>query len=180
MNDNVPNETTPSTMGTLPHTQTGLVVDAAPSVESATTTPIIDAGDAATDVDLETDPEPIVKTGLSRHAWQALGFTSLGLGTLGIFLPLLPTVGFYVFAAYCFTRSNPVWEAKLLNHPQFGPHIRAWRDKGAISRKGKIAATLAFAVSIGIGLLTLHMPYVLIPPAVAVVILSWLLTRPEW
>lgn len=125
-------------------------------------------------------PPAVVQTGLSRHAWQALGFASVGLGTLGIFLPLLPTVGFYIFAAYCFTRSNPVWEAKLLNHPQFGPHIRAWRDKGAVSRKGKVAATLAFAVSIAIGAVTLAMPYILIPPLAAVIILGWLWTRPEW
>ena len=134
-------------------------------------------------VDDDDVPPPVtgpMRQGLSRHAWQGLGFASLGLGTLGIFLPLLPTVVFYIFAAYCFTRSNPVWEAKLLNHPQFGPHIRAWRENGAVSRKGKVAATLAFVASIGIGALTLALPYVLIPPACALVLLTWLWARPEW
>lgn len=131
--------------------------------------------------DTQTPPEnAMLRQGLSRHAWQALGFASVGIGTIGIFVPLLPTVGFYVFAAYCFTRSNPVWEAKMFNHPQFGPHIRAWRERGAIHRRGKIAATLAFAFSIVVGALTLAMPMVLAPPIVAVIMLSWLWTRPEW
>ena len=111
--------------------------------------------------------------------WRTAGLAALGLGTIGIFVPLLPTVPFYILAAFCFARGHPVWEARLLAHPRFGPHIRAWREKGAVSRKGKIAATVAFAVSIALGLATLVWPWVVVPPVVALVCLSWLWTRPE-
>lgn len=85
---------------------------------------------------------------MKRHFYLVAGWASLGLGAIGAFLPLLPTVPFVILAAFCFARSSPRLEAWLLTHPHFGHHIVAWREKGAISRKGKVAATLAFAFSI--------------------------------
>ncbi|MEQ1688690.1 MAG: YbaN family protein [Sphingopyxis sp.] len=116
---------------------------------------------------------------MRRGLWLASGIISVALGTIGIALPLLPTVPFYILAAFCFARSNAAWEARLLAHPRFGPHITAWRTKGAISRKGKLAASGGFAISIAIGAATLAMPWVLAPPLVAALCLSWLWTRPE-
>src|SRR3546814_2388991 len=77
---------------------------------------------------------------------------SLGLGGLGVLLPLLPTVPFIILAAFCFARSSTALERKLLDNPRFGPAIRLWREKGAISRRGKRAALAAFAFSAVLGL----------------------------
>lgn len=41
-----------------------------------------------------------------RLLWIALGFLCLGLGTVGIVLPLLPTVPFYMATAFCFAKSS--------------------------------------------------------------------------
>ena len=116
---------------------------------------------------------------IARRLWLVTGIASFALGSVGIVVPLLPTVPFYILAAFCFARSNAAWEARLLAHPAIGPHIVAWRDRGSISRKGKLAATIAFVVSIVIGAVTLALPWVLAPPAVALVSLSWLWTRPD-
>lgn len=114
-----------------------------------------------------------------RMLWQALGLASVALGVIGAFLPILPTVPFLILAAFAFSRSNPAWEAKLLNHPRYGASLRAWREKGIISRTGKQAATGAFALSILLGLIFLSLPWSLIPPLVALLCLSWIWTRPE-
>jgi len=110
---------------------------------------------------------------------MSAGIVSVALGVIGAFLPILPTVPFLILAAFAFSRSNPVWEARLMNHPVYGPSLRAWRERGIVSRKGKLAATGAFAVSILMGLIFIKMPWVLVPPAVAILCLSWLWTRPE-
>lgn len=114
-----------------------------------------------------------------RGLWLGGGVAAVVLGVIGIFLPIMPTVPFLILAAFCFARSNRAWEAKLLNHPVYGSHIRNWRERGAITRRAKWFASAAFAMSIGFGLATLAWPWVLLPPVIAVICLSWLWTRPE-
>ena len=116
---------------------------------------------------------------MRRHLWTGSGWASLGLGAIGVFVPLLPTVPFVILAAFCFARGNPKTERWLVEHPTYGPHIQAWRSRGAISRKGKVAASFAFAVSAGIGLWHLTMPWALIPLAAAIIGGTWIWTRPE-
>ncbi|MEA1015475.1 YbaN family protein [Sphingosinicella sp. LY1275] len=113
-----------------------------------------------------------------RLGWRIAGLTALALGAIGAFLPLLPTVPFILLAAFCFARSNPEWEQRLLDHPRFGRHIHAWRTSGSISRKGKAAAVLAFAASAVLGLATLQWPWAAVPLTVALVGSGWILSRP--
>ncbi|MFM7029195.1 MAG: YbaN family protein [Chakrabartia sp.] len=114
-----------------------------------------------------------------RALWLILGLASVALGVVGAFLPILPTVPFLILAAFAFSRSNPAWEARLLNHPRYGSTLRAWREKGIISRTGKKAATGAFALSILLALIFMALPWSLLPILVAVPCLSWIWTRPE-
>jgi hypothetical protein len=114
-----------------------------------------------------------------RFLYLGLGFAALTLGAAGVVLPLLPTVPFVLLAAFFFARSSPRLEARLLAHPRFGPHIRAWRERGAISPAGKRAALIAFAFSAVIGLVLLPFPWLLVPAAAGLIGGSWIATRPE-
>ncbi|HEY0112553.1 MAG TPA: YbaN family protein [Allosphingosinicella sp.] len=114
-----------------------------------------------------------------RLVYLLFGSFSLLLGLAGVFLPLLPTVPFVILAAFCFARGHPPLEAWLLRHPAFGPHISAWRKRGAIGRKAKRAALAAFALSAALGLLLLPMPLSLTPAAAALVGGRWVWIRPE-
>ncbi len=116
---------------------------------------------------------------MRRHLYLIAGFLCLGLAVIGAILPVMPTTIFVILAAWCFARSSPALERRLLEHPRFGPHIVRWREKGAVSRSGKVAATIAFAVSIALTLALTAMPWPLIPIGAAVVIGGWLWTRPE-
>lgn len=116
---------------------------------------------------------------MRRHLYLIAGFLCLGLAVIGALLPVMPTTVFVIMAAYCFARSSPALERRLLEHPRFGPHIARWRSHGAVSRGGKIAASIAFAVSIVLTLIFTAMPWPLIPILAAVVIGGWLWTRPE-
>jgi hypothetical protein len=107
------------------------------------------------------------------------GFLAVALGVIGVVLPLLPTVPFMILAAYCFARSSPRFEAMLLENPSFGPHIVRWRDHGAISRRGKQAATLGFIVSAGLGLAFAPWPYLLVPPLAGLIGGAWIWRRPD-
>ena len=67
-----------------------------------------------------------------------LGLISLGLGILGIFLPVLPTTPLLLLAAALFLRSNMKLYDWLLNHPKLGSYIRNFMEHKAIPLKVKI------------------------------------------
>jgi uncharacterized membrane protein YbaN (DUF454 family) len=114
-----------------------------------------------------------------RLFYLVAGMLALAAGGIGLFLPLVPTVPFAILAAFCFARSSPRAEAWLLSRKSIGPHIKAWRERGAINRKGKVAALLAFAGSAVLGLALLKMPWALLPLLAVVIGGSWIATRPE-
>lgn len=116
---------------------------------------------------------------MKRQLYLVGGWASLALGAIGALLPLLPTVPFIILAAFCFARSSPQLERRLVEHPRFGHHILAWRDKGAISRRGKVAASFAFVVSILLSIVFAPWPWVMVPILAMCVTGTWIWTRPE-
>ena len=73
-----------------------------------------------------------------RTLYKVTGFTLVGLGVVGIFLPLLPTTPLLLLAAACFSRSSERWHRWLLNHHTFGPIIRNWHENKCIPRRAKL------------------------------------------
>lgn len=67
-----------------------------------------------------------------------LGLLALGLGVLGIFLPVLPTTPLLLLAAALFLRSNRGLYDWLLNHPRLGSYIRNFMEYKAIPLKIKV------------------------------------------
>src|SRR5690606_20407002 len=116
---------------------------------------------------------------MRRHLYLAAGLMSVALGAVGAFVPVLQTVPFLLLAAFCFARSNPAWVSRLLAHPRWGPQIRDWRERRAISRKAKIAALVTLVFSGTVAWLSLPGYWVavaLVPIAVAG---TWIATRAE-
>lgn len=83
---------------------------------------------------------------MTRAIWAVLGIVFVVLGFVGALLPLMPTTIFLILAAGCFSRSSPRLEAWLLDHPCFGPTLRAWRRDGAISRRAKMLACAGMGI----------------------------------
>ena len=65
---------------------------------------------------------------VKRALLLLLGFVSLAVGVIGIFLPLVPTTGPLLLAAVCFDRSSPRFHAWLLNNKYLGGYIRNYRE----------------------------------------------------
>lgn len=112
--------------------------------------------------------------------YWALGMLMLVLAVVGAVLPVMPTTIFVILAAACFGRASPRWEAYLLQHPQFGPPLVAWREQGAISARGKAFAVAGIAVGLAVFWLTVD-PVWWLGALVSLFMVGcavWLLTRP--
>ncbi len=88
-----------------------------------------------------------------RLFYLALGWLSVGLGVVGIILPILPTTPFLIVAVWAFSKSSPALAERLRNHPTAGPYIRGWQDHGVIPVAGKVLSTVMMAV-VGVYLVT--------------------------
>lgn len=117
---------------------------------------------------------------MRRRLWHGLGLIALALGIVGVALPVVPTVPFLLLAAAAFARSSPRLERRILEHPTYGPPVRAWRERGAISRIAKIWSTVAMACGVGFSLLA-GMPIWIVAAQAMIcsVIAAYLVTRPE-
>lgn len=75
-----------------------------------------------------------------RYALLTIGWLSVVLGVVGIFLPVLPTTPFLLLAAGCFARSSERFYNWLVKHPKLGPWIRDYLEGNGIPLKGKVYA----------------------------------------
>jgi uncharacterized protein len=80
-----------------------------------------------------------------RLFYLCLGWLCVGLGAIGIIMPVLPTTPFLLLAVWAFSRSSPELAEKLRNHPLVGPTIRSWQDHGVIPVKAKLLAIIMMA-----------------------------------
>jgi uncharacterized protein len=103
-----------------------------------------------------TQPESR-KPSLSPLRWLLIivGLAAVGIGTVGIFVPLLPTTPFYLLAAACFFRSSDRLYRWLIGNKWCGPYIRNYREHRAIPRHAKIVALILLWGTIGHAVLAL-------------------------
>ena len=126
------------------------------------------------------EPADATLTDRARRAlWIAAGALALALGVVGLFLPVMPTVPFVLLAALCFSHGCARCERWLLEHPQFGPPLRDWREQHAVSRRAKQVATLSMAGGSAIAWWLLEGWPRWLPALVCVAVAGWLWWLPE-
>lgn len=91
---------------------------------------------------------------MKRGVYLVAGHVLLGIGFVGMALPVLPTTIFWIGAAACYARSSPRLYEKLIGRGRTGKAIEAYRNHGVIATSGKVAAGIGMAVAAVIILLT--------------------------
>lgn len=90
-----------------------------------------------------------------------LGFLSLGLGTIGAFVPILPTVPLYLLATLLFAKSSTRLHDWFTHTKMYEKHLASYvaGEGMTIYTKRKIAITITLSMLLG-ALLTLEVPAV--------------------
>ncbi|MEQ4922250.1 DUF454 family protein [Proteus hauseri] len=88
------------------------------------------------------------------------GWLCVGLATLGVILPVLPTTPFLLLAAWCFSRSSQRFHYWLLYRSWFGPYLRYWQTYKAMPKGAKPKAIIVILLTFSLSLWLVSMLWV--------------------
>ena len=88
---------------------------------------------------------------MKKIIYLIIGCLSLGLGAVGSFFPVLPTVPFLLLSAFCFARSSEKLHAWFMNTKLYQDNLADFvADKGMTAKtKVRIMVTVTALMSIG-------------------------------
>ena len=81
-----------------------------------------------------------------KYIWLVAGCLFLGLGVLGVALPILPTTPFVLAALFCFAKGSDRMHRWLLSTKLYQKHVKKFNETRAMTLKSKIVI-LGFASS---------------------------------
>ncbi|MDH6534042.1 DUF454 domain-containing protein [Parabacteroides sp. 52] len=83
-----------------------------------------------------------------RYIYIVLGSLFLVLGTVGVFLPLLPTTPFWLLTCWFYIRSSETLYKRVMANPYFGTYIKAYMVDKSIPLRAKIVSVGVMWLSI--------------------------------
>ncbi len=83
-----------------------------------------------------------------RMLFIVTGSVFVGLGTLGVILPLLPSTPFFLLGAGCYARGSKRFYIWLLTNRYFGEYIRDWRENNGIPFRSKLWVTFVLVTTL--------------------------------
>lgn len=83
--------------------------------------------------------------------WIALGFISLALGTVGILLPILPTVPLYMLTVFCFTKSSKRLHDWFVGTGLYKKYLESFVQNKSMTLKSKLTVmgTVTLVMALG-------------------------------
>lgn len=83
--------------------------------------------------------------------WIILGFLCLGLGTVGVVLPILPTVPFYMATLFCFAKSSEKLHSWFIGTKLYQKHLDSFvkQREMTMDTKLRIVGTVTVIMAVG-------------------------------
>lgn len=88
---------------------------------------------------------------IKKLTFVLMGFLCLGLGTIGIFLPILPTVPFYMATAFLFGCSSERLHSWFVKTDVYKKHLESFVQKKGMTVKTKTGILVMVTIVMGAG-----------------------------
>lgn len=88
---------------------------------------------------------------ISKVIFIAVGCICLALGTVGIILPILPTVPFFMATAFCFAKSSDRLHRWFVSSNMYKKHLQSFVEKRGMLMKTKLTILTTVTLLMGFG-----------------------------
>ena len=101
--------------------------------------------------------------GIKKILFIVAGCICLALGTVGVFLPILPTTPFYLVTLYCFARSSQRLEDWFKGTKLYKKHLESFVEKKGMRMSTKLSILITVTILMGLGIFFMARKGVWIP-----------------
>lgn len=96
---------------------------------------------------------------ISKVIFITVGCICLALGTVGIILPILPTVPFFMSTAFCFAKSSERLHSWFVSSNMYKKHLQSFVEKRGMLMKTKLTILTTVTLLMGFGFVMMsHVP----------------------
>lgn len=88
---------------------------------------------------------------LSRVLFMLAGLVSLALGTVGVVLPILPTVPFYLLAAFCLAKGSNRLDRWFRGTNMYKKHLLPFKESKSMTAKAKLITMGSITALMAVG-----------------------------
>ena len=107
---------------------------------------------------------------IKRLIFLILGCICLALGTIGVFLSILPTVPFYLATVFCFSQSSRKLHDWFLGTQLYKKHLQSFVEKKGMLLKTKISIISTVTLLMGLGFFFMARKGIWIPCVILAVV----------
>ena len=111
--------------------------------------------------------------GIKRIVFIIVGFICLVLGTVGVFVPILPTTPFYLLTAYCFARSSKKLDEWFKGTKLYKKHLESYVKKEGMMATTKAGILSSVTILMGLGFFFMARKRIWVPCIILAVV--WVL-----
>ena len=107
---------------------------------------------------------------MKRIVLITVGSIALALGTVGVVLPILPTVPFYLLAAFCYANSSEKLHDWFVSTDLYRNNLESYVQKKGMTIKTKISIITSVTVLMGFGFFMMSRKNLTIPCVILAIV----------